>query len=52
MIRSVWWPDRLKMGQYVLFQGKTYIVLSQSKYRYKSYHFGARFYTDLREVSK
>lgn len=46
MSRNVWWHMRLKEGQLVTFQNKTYKVLSQGS-QMDSYHFKARYYTTL-----
>lgn len=51
MSRNVWWPERLKVGQTVVFQNVTYKVLSQSQTATDSYHFKSRFYTTLFPVS-
>jgi hypothetical protein len=50
MQRSVWWPIKLKQGQTVSFQGKTYKVVSQTEKPSDSWCFRMRYYTSLIET--
>lgn len=52
MGRNVWWPVRLKVGQIVVYDFKTYKVLAQELQAKDSCHFRARYYTTLSEVPK
>lgn len=50
IMRNVWWPSRLKLGQSVQFQNKIYRVFSQSETEQNSANFKSRFYTTLIEI--